>query len=81
MNMKGSPNIKVFYRVNATFNHAVESFLKVSEFPREIQCCCVLVFCISAITEDQTELASFTVFGAYMPSTIDNNDKLKVDDE
>ena len=59
-----------FYHVNATFSDAVVSFLKTSGNATEIRNCNEILFCISAITDNGTELASFTVVGGYLPSII-----------
>ena len=63
---------KMIYRINATFRDAIISFLKTSDHPTEILHCSEILFDISAITDHDngTELASFTVVGGYLPSTI-----------
>jgi hypothetical protein len=59
---------KMFYRVNTTFLDAIVSFLKTSDHPTEIWHCSEILFDISAVTDNGTELASFTVVGGYLPS-------------
>ena len=59
---------KMFYRVNSTFSDAVVSFLKTSNNPTEIRHCNEIQFGISAVTDDGTELETFTVVGGYLPS-------------
>ena len=72
------PGDKKFYRVNATFRDPVVSFLKTSDNPTEIWRCSEIQFDISAITDNGTELASFTVIGGYLPSTITINKKYEI---
>ena len=58
-----------FYYVNASFSDAVVSFLKVSDSPTEIWSCNEMLFGITAVTDNGTELSLFTVVGGYLPST------------
>ena len=68
---------KTVYRVNATFRDAIVSFLKTSDNPTEIWNCNEILFGISAIIDNGTELASFTVVGGYLPSMIHHRHNIK----
>lgn len=56
-----------YHPVNTTFNDATISFITIADDHEMIEACENLYFGISAISDDQEKLPSFTASGGYIP--------------